>query len=61
MGEGGVPVADVVVRIRAESLRGATGSVETDARREWEQGHRGTWEEFKEAIRHGWDKVRGRR
>ena len=36
-------------------------TVETDARREWEQGHRGTWEEFKEAIRHGWDKVRGRR
>ncbi|HSF32488.1 MAG TPA: DUF2382 domain-containing protein [Candidatus Tectomicrobia bacterium] len=36
-------------------------TIETDARREWEQRHRGTWEEFKEAIRYGWDKVRGRR
>jgi methionine-rich copper-binding protein CopC len=34
MGETGVPVADVVVRVRAESLRGATGPVETDAHRE---------------------------
>jgi uncharacterized protein (TIGR02271 family) len=36
-------------------------AVETDARRGWEQHHQGTWEEFKEAIRYGWDKVRGRR
>jgi uncharacterized protein (TIGR02271 family) len=36
-------------------------TIEAEARRDWEQGHRGTWEEFKEAIRHGWDKVRGRR
>ncbi len=36
-------------------------TIETDARREWEQRHRDTWEEFKEAIRYGWDKVRGRR
>jgi uncharacterized protein (TIGR02271 family) len=36
-------------------------AIETDARRDWEQRHRGTWEEFKEAIRYGWDRVRGRR
>ena len=36
-------------------------TVEPDARRDWEQRHTGTWEEFKEAIRHAWDKVRGRR
>jgi uncharacterized protein (TIGR02271 family) len=36
-------------------------AIEPDARREWEQRHRGSWEEFKEAIRYGWDRVRGRR
>jgi hypothetical protein len=36
-------------------------SIEPEARRDWEQHHRGTWEEFKEAIRYSWDKVRGRR
>ena len=36
-------------------------TVEPDARRDWEQRHKGTWEEFKEAIRHAWDNVRGRR
>jgi uncharacterized protein (TIGR02271 family) len=36
-------------------------AIETDARRDWEQRHKGTWEEFKEAIRYAWDKVRGRR
>jgi hypothetical protein len=35
--------------------------VESDARRDWETRGHGAWEEFKEAIRHGWDKVRGRR
>lgn len=33
---------------------------ETDARRDWEQRHPGTWERFKDAIRHGWDKVRSK-
>jgi len=33
---------------------------ESDARRDWEQDHPGTWERFKAAIRHGWDVVRGR-
>jgi uncharacterized protein (TIGR02271 family) len=36
-------------------------AIETDSRRDWEQRHQGTWEEFKEAIRYGWEKVRGRR
>jgi len=34
---------------------------ESEARRDWEQRHAGTWERFKAAIRHGWDEVRGRR
>jgi hypothetical protein len=36
-------------------------TIEPDARREWDQRHRGTWEEMKDAIRYAWDKVRGRR
>jgi uncharacterized protein (TIGR02271 family) len=36
-------------------------AIETDARRDWEQRHKGTWEEFKGAIRYAWDTVRGRR
>jgi stress response protein YsnF len=34
---------------------------ESEARRDWEQRQPGTWERFKAAVRHGWDKVRGRR
>jgi methionine-rich copper-binding protein CopC len=34
MRESGVPVTDAVVRVRAESLEGAAGPVETDARRD---------------------------
>jgi stress response protein YsnF len=34
---------------------------ESDARRDWERQHPGTWERFKDAIRHAWDEVRGRR
>jgi hypothetical protein len=33
--------------------------IEPEARRDWTG--RGTWEEFKDAVRRGWDKVRGRR
>ena len=37
-------------------------TIEADARRDWETRGRGSkWEEAKEAIRYGWDKVRGRR
>jgi hypothetical protein len=36
-------------------------AIEAEARRDWEQQHRGTWEEMKDAIRHAWDTVRGRR
>jgi hypothetical protein len=36
-------------------------AIEPEARREWESRGRGPWEDFKDAIRHGWDKVRGRR
>jgi hypothetical protein len=34
--------------------------VEADARRDWESRGRGAWEDFKDAVRYGWDKVRGR-
>jgi L-rhamnose mutarotase len=34
-------------------------AVEPEARRQWEERHKGTWEEFKDTIRHAWDRVRG--
>jgi len=34
--------------------------VEPDLRRDWETGGHGKWEDFKDAIRYGWDRVRGR-
>jgi uncharacterized protein (TIGR02271 family) len=34
-------------------------AIETDARRQWEEGHRGSWEEAKEAVRYAWNAVRG--
>lgn len=33
-------------------------AIEADARRDWEGRHQGTWERFKDAIRHGWTQVR---
>jgi hypothetical protein len=36
-------------------------ALEPEARRDWEGRHQGTWEEFKDTIRHAWDTVRGRR
>ena len=33
--------------------------VEPVARKSWEKSHKGTWEEFKDAIHHGWEKVTG--
>jgi len=35
--------------------------VESDLRRDWESRGHGAWENFKDSIRYGWDKVRGRR
>jgi uncharacterized protein (TIGR02271 family) len=35
--------------------------VETDVRRDWEARGEGKWEDFKDAVRYGWDRVRGRR
>lgn len=33
-------------------------TVETDARRHWEEGNPGTWDQFKDSIRHAWERVR---
>ena len=35
--------------------------VEPEARKSWEKSHKGTWEQFKDAIHHGWEKVTGQR
>ena len=35
--------------------------VESDMRRDWETRGHGAWEDFKDSIRYGWEKVRGRR
>lgn len=35
-------------------------ALEADARRDWDARQPGTWERFKEAIRHGWHTVRTR-
>jgi uncharacterized protein (TIGR02271 family) len=35
-------------------------ALEANARRDWEGRHAGTWEQFKDAIRYGWEKVRAR-
>jgi len=40
---------------------GDWSSVEPQARTLWEQHNKGTWDEFKDAIRYAWDKVRGAR
>jgi uncharacterized membrane protein len=34
--------------------------VEPEVRRAWETRNEGTWESFKDAVEHSWDKVRGR-
>lgn len=34
---------------------------ETDLRKDWESTGRGKWEDFKDAIQYGWDRMRGRR
>jgi len=35
-------------------------SVEPHARRDWESRGHGAWDDFKDSIRHGWNKMRGR-
>ena len=35
-------------------------TVEADARKHWETKNPGTWEEFKDAVHHAWDKARGK-
>jgi len=35
--------------------------VENDLRRDWDTRGQGAWEDVKDSIRYGWDKVRGRR
>ena len=34
-------------------------AIESDARRAWEERNKGTWEQFKDAIRYAWDRVAG--
>jgi uncharacterized protein (TIGR02271 family) len=34
------------------------GLIESDVRRDWEATGQGAWEDFKDAIRHGWNEVR---
>src|SRR5689334_4708546 len=43
----------------SNQYRGDWNTVETQARRDWEQRHPGTWERFKAAIRYAWDRGRG--
>jgi len=35
--------------------------IEPEARRDWANQNKGSWEEFKDAIRYGWDRARGGR
>lgn len=40
------------------NMRGRSwADVEAQARTDWERDHRGTWERFKDAVRHGWESV----
>ena len=36
-------------------------AIEPEARKSWEKSHKGTWDQFKDAIHHGWEKVTGQR
>jgi uncharacterized membrane protein len=33
-------------------------TIESEARRDWESRHQGSWDEFKDAVRYGWEHVR---
>jgi stress response protein YsnF len=39
---------------------GDWATIEPEARKHWESKNEGTWEEFKDAIHHAWDKARGK-
>jgi len=39
---------------------GEWSAIEPEARKHWESKNEGTWEEFKDAIHHAWDKARGK-
>jgi len=44
-----------------DRYRGRTwGEVEADARTAWNSQNQNSWEDFKDAVRYSWDKVRGR-
>jgi len=42
-----------------ERYRGDWATVEPEARRYWEEKNKGTWEEFRDAVRYAWQKVTG--
>jgi len=35
--------------------------IEPEARRDWESRNQGTWDNFKDSVRHSWESVRGKR
>jgi len=43
-----------------QSYSGDWSTYEPDIRSRWEERNQGTWEDFKDAIRYAWDKVRGK-
>lgn len=45
------------LRNRANQRGRSWADVETQARTDWERDHRGTWDRFKDAVRHGWESV----
>lgn len=45
------------LRNRANMRDRSWADVESQARTDWERDHRGTWERFKDAVRHGWESV----
>ena len=42
------------------AFSGDWSAVEPEARRRWEERNPNTWQEFKDAVRYAWDKVRGK-
>jgi uncharacterized membrane protein len=34
-------------------------TIESDVKRDWEKTNKGAWDDFKDSIRYGWDRVRG--